>query len=146
MPNRPNTRYDLNAEQAITKIKPVAFLGAFCQSGLLFCLILPWIWSYLKLKNTTYFLTTHRLRIRQGVWNRKTQEIELFRFQDISIERPFLFRFTPLGYINVYTNDINERWVLLEAVPNYEQIAETIRRIATLRQLEVPPTWISGGS
>lgn len=142
MSNPPHFSYDLNKEQPVIKIKPVAFLGAFFQSGLLSCLILPWIWSYLQLKNTTYFLTTHRIKIRHGVWNRRIREIELYRFQDISVERPFWVRVTQIGYINIYASDINDPWIRLEAISKYERISEMIRRLATERKLEVPSMWI----
>ena len=50
------------------------------------------LWKYLQVKCLKYELTNERIRIISGVLNKKTEEIELYRVKDSSIEEPFFYR------------------------------------------------------
>lgn len=57
-------------------------LGSFILLGLFFWLVIPLfviLWKWLVVKNTKYELTTERLRMRHGVFNKHTDELELYR-------------------------------------------------------------------
>ena len=54
---------------------------------------IPWaIWNYLKVKSRVYTLTTERLLIDEGVFNKTQDTLELYRVRDIQVKEPFLLR------------------------------------------------------
>ncbi|CAM3744115.1 Bacterial membrane flanked domain protein [Vibrio aerogenes CECT 7868] len=104
--------------------------GTFVFMGILFWLVIPLfiiLWKWLEVKNIKYELTTERLRTRYGVLNRKTDEIELYRVRDYKYEQPFFLRLFSLGNIILETSDKSHPHLTLKAIPDGENLRETIR-------------------
>lgn len=105
-------------------------LGSYLLLGLFFWLVIPLfvaLWKWLVVKNTKYELTTERLRTSNGVLNRKTDELELYRVQDYRLEQPFFLRLFSLGNVVLSTYDHSHPQVVLKAVPNSEALLEQVR-------------------
>jgi uncharacterized membrane protein YdbT with pleckstrin-like domain len=83
---------------------------------------------YLQTKFWRYELTSERLRIRQGVFSRRTDEIELYRVKDYVLSEPFALRMFGLGDIVLTTTDDANRTVLLKAVRRPTSLRDEIRR------------------
>jgi uncharacterized membrane protein YdbT with pleckstrin-like domain len=109
----------------------VSKLGTYLLC-LLFCwLIVPIfiaIWTAIKLKSTRYRLTTERLRITEGVFSKRTEELELYRVRDMSLEKPFLYRMFSKGNILLITSDQSAPNLLLEAIPHAESLMDVLRK------------------
>ncbi|HEX6259919.1 MAG TPA: PH domain-containing protein [Woeseiaceae bacterium] len=108
----------------------VVNLGSFILLGLFFWLVIPLfiiLWKWLVVKNTKYELTTERLRMRHGVLNKKTDELELYRVRDYKLEQPFFLRIFSLGNISLQTSDKSHPHVVIRAIPNSEQLREQFR-------------------
>jgi uncharacterized membrane protein YdbT with pleckstrin-like domain len=108
----------------------VVNLGSFILLGLFFWLVIPLfviLWKWLVVKNTKYELTTERLRMRHGVFNKKTDELELYRVRDYKFDQPFLLRIFSLGNIILQSSDKSHPHVVLEAIPNGENLREQLR-------------------
>ena len=106
-------------------------LPVYIVCGLLFWLVVPIfiaIWKWLVLRNVRYELTTERLKVRQGVFNKVLDEIELYRVRDYRLEQPFWLRLFSLGNIGMGTNDSSNPYVELRAVHESEQVYEKIRK------------------
>jgi uncharacterized membrane protein YdbT with pleckstrin-like domain len=76
------------------------------RNALLFLLILPvgyTLWKWLEINSTQLKLTDQRLILRRGVFNKTTNETELYRVRDSSIEEPFFYRMFNCGNIIIYT-------------------------------------------
>jgi len=67
-------------------------------------LIYAW-WRWLTVRAMRFTLTDQRIIISKGVLNKTTNETELYRVRDTSIEEPFFYRMFGLGNIVVYTTD-----------------------------------------
>ncbi len=109
---------------------PVLNLKVYVLCGLLCWLIIPIFiaaWKWLELRQTQYELTSQRFKHRSGIFTRKTDVIELYRIKDLSLEEPFLYRLFSAGNITLYTSDYSSSQLMLEAIPNSEQVAELIR-------------------
>ena len=109
---------------------PVLNLKVYVLCGLFCWLIIPILiaaWKWFELRQIQYELTSQRLKHRSGIFNRKTDVIELYRVKDISLEEPFLYRLFSAGNITLYTSDYSSPQLMLEALPNSEQVAELIR-------------------
>jgi uncharacterized membrane protein YdbT with pleckstrin-like domain len=85
------------------------------------------LWKWLVVKNTKYELTTERLRMRHGVLNKKTDELELYRVRDYKLDQPFFLRIFSLGNIILQTSDKSHPHIVLEAIPNGEDLREQLR-------------------
>lgn len=108
----------------------VSKLGTYLLC-LLFCwLIVPIfiaIWTAIKLKSTRYQLTTERLRITEGILSKRTEELELYRVRDMSLEKPFIYRLFSKGNICLITSDRSAPNIMLEAVPRAEELMNVLR-------------------
>ena len=108
----------------------VVNLGSFILLGLFFWLVIPLfviLWKWLVVKNTKYELTTERLRMRHGVFNKKTDELELYRVRDYKFDQPFFLRIFSLGNIILQSSDKSHPHVVLRAIPNGEELREQLR-------------------
>lgn len=74
----------------------------------LLLLLLPVVYLLLKwltIRSIKLTLTDQRIIVSKGVFNKVTNETELYRVRDTSVEEPFFFRIFGLGTIIVYTTD-----------------------------------------
>jgi uncharacterized membrane protein YdbT with pleckstrin-like domain len=105
-------------------------LGSFVLLGLFFWLVIPLfviLWKWLVVKNTKYELTTERLRMRHGVFNKDTDELELYRVRDYKLHQPFFLRLFSLGDIVLQTSDKSHPHVVIKAIPGGEDLREKLR-------------------
>ena len=97
----------------------------------LFCwLIVPIFYAIVKwiqLRSRHYELTTQRVRLRQGVFSKRTDELELYRVKDSTVLEPFWQRIFGLGNIVITTNDATTPSLTIEALPNAREIREKLR-------------------
>lgn len=99
------------------------------------CLLFFWLvvplfvmaWKWLVLKNTTYELSSQRLKLRQGVLNKDMNDLELYRVRDYKLEQPFFLRLVGLSNITLNTSDSTTPVVILRAVPEGESLRDKIR-------------------
>lgn len=119
-------------ERSIWRGRPsqIVNLGSFIILGLLFWLVIPIfiiLWKWLVIKCTTYELTTERIILRYGVLNRTTEELELYRVRDYTLEQPLLLRLFSLGNVVMETSDRSHPRFVLEAIPNGEELRIKLR-------------------
>jgi membrane protein YdbS with pleckstrin-like domain len=97
----------------------------------LFCwLVVPIIYAIVKwiqLRCRRYEITTQRVRIRQGVFSKRTDELELYRVKDSIVLEPFWQRLFGVGNIVISTNDTTTPTITLEALPNARETREKLR-------------------
>lgn len=102
----------------------------FALAGVL--LILPF-WKWVVVRCTQLTLTNQRLKLRSGVFSRKTNELELYRIKDTSLDEPFILRLVSLGNIEIVSSDRTHPRFLIPAVKHAETLREHIRH--TVEQL-----------
>lgn len=104
----------------------------------LFLLIVPIaiaLARYLQTKSKVYELTTERIKITQGVFNRMTDSLELYRVKDIEMRQPFLCRLVGLDNVHLTTSDASTPAVVIDAVPANAQLGDKIRnQVEIIRQ------------
>ncbi len=104
--------------------------GVFVLCGLFCWLIVPIIiafWKYLQNRYRIYEVTTQRIKMITGVFSRATEEVELYRVRDYRLEEPFWTRLFGLGNIVVSTTDNTNQVVVIEAIPNANELRDQIR-------------------
>lgn len=74
-----------------------------------------------------YEATNERLKIEYGILNRHTEEIELFRVQDLSVERSVFDRMFGVGNIVIRSGDATGGTTILYDIPEAERVKDIIR-------------------
>lgn len=82
---------------------------------------------WITLKSTIYTLTTERLKIRRGLLNTETNELELYRVKDYKLQEPFWMKFFGLSNIYLETSDHSSPTVFIKAISQGEKILNDIR-------------------
>lgn len=106
-------------------------LGTYVLCFLLIWLVVPlfiWIWKWIENRCRVYEITTQRVRITQGVFTKRTDELELYRVNDTSLLEPFWYRRFGAGNIILNTNDTTNPVLTLEAIKGAAQLREEIRK------------------
>jgi len=119
-------------EQSLWKGSPaqVVNLGVYLVCLLLCWLVLPIfyaLWRWIDTRLTEYELTSQRLVYRSGVFNRKTEEIELYRVRDSSLDEPLLLRLFGAGNVVIYAADSSAPSLVLRAVQGAMDVRQKLR-------------------
>lgn len=117
----------------------IIHIKVYLLCGLLFWLIVPLIyayWKYLQNKNTIYELTTQRLKIRTGVFNKKINDLELYRIKDYTLEQPFFLRMMNLSNLKLDTSDKSQHNFIIPAIENGEELMDKIRELVESLRVE----------
>jgi uncharacterized membrane protein YdbT with pleckstrin-like domain len=82
---------------------------------------------FLQTKNKVYELTSERLKITEGVFNKVTDTLELYRVKDLETRQPFWERVFGVENVHINTADTSSPFVLVNAVPQKLGLADKIR-------------------
>jgi uncharacterized membrane protein YdbT with pleckstrin-like domain len=112
----------------------VVVLAIVLENPVLFVLLMvpvvyAW-WKWLLVKSLRFTLTDQRIIISKGVFSKVTNETELYRVRDTSIEEPFFYRMFGVGNIIVYSTDDAEGKLSFEAFPKPHWIKDQVRNYA----------------
>ena len=94
------------------------------------------IWRWLVTRNTVYTLTNQRLSTRKGVFNRVTEDLELYRVRDTRLEQNFFERLFGLGEVVLFTTDDSTPEIHLHYISGAGDVREKIRRLVEARRDE----------
>jgi len=102
---------------------------------ILIALVLPVaysLWKYLQIASIRLKITDERIILREGVLNKTTNETELYRVRDSSIEEPFFYRIFGCGNIVIYTTDDADATLHLKAYRNPHWLKDQVRNYAEI--------------
>jgi len=94
-------------------------------------LILPlgWaLWIFIDTRSIRHELTSERIRLFEGVFNQKMDDVELYRVKDTSMERPFWYRVFGLSTLIIETSDRSQPRIEIKAIRNGDELRETLRK------------------
>jgi len=102
------------------------------------------IWNHLVLKSTLITLTTQRLKITSGVFNKQREEIELYRVRDWTFHEPFFQRMLGFGTVSIVSSDrtapeVTYKWIegARALTEQLRAAVEAVRDRKRVRSLEV---------
>lgn len=96
---------------------------------------IPWaLWRALITKNTRYVLTDQRLKNTRGVFNRMTDDLELYRVKDTLFQQTFWQRMAGIGDIVLSTSDTTTPTVVLADIKDAEGVRERVRGLVEQRR------------
>ena len=103
----------------------------------IFCIVTCWLilpvlialLVWLENKSLKYKLTTQRLQRSRGFFDRRKDNIELYRVQDISYQQSFWYRLLGLANIVIFSRDQTDPKMTIEAIEakEAEELFETMR-------------------
>jgi uncharacterized membrane protein YdbT with pleckstrin-like domain len=84
--------------------------------------------QWLIIRCRQYELTTERIRIKTGILSKRTDELELYRVEDIILIEPFTERLFGLGSIHMTTNDTSTPSLRIETIRGAARLREELRK------------------
>ena len=89
-------------------------------------------WKWMLVSSERFTLTDQRIIVTKGIFKRSTNETELYRVRDTSIEEPFFYRMFGVGNIVVYSTDDAEGRLSFDAFHKPHWIKDQIRNYSEL--------------
>jgi hypothetical protein len=90
---------------------------------------IPWaIWAWLKVKCRAYTLTTERLLIEDGVFNKSQDTLELYRVRDLQVTEPFWQRLFGLQNVQLLATDLTTENLVLDYMPKAAGLPDIFRK------------------
>jgi uncharacterized membrane protein YdbT with pleckstrin-like domain len=90
------------------------------------------LWKWLEIRSMKLKITDQRIIMRSGVLNKITNETELYRVRDSSIEEPFFYRMFGCGNISIYTTDEAEATLKLTAYKKPHWVKDQVRNYSEI--------------
>lgn len=116
-------------EQTIWKGTPSAALDFWLNLSCLLVLPIPWaLWKWIMRRSHVMEITTERLRIKQGIFSKRTDEVELYRVRDITFLQPFALRMCGRGNLQLNTDDATTPVVTLAGIPADQSLRDQVRK------------------
>jgi uncharacterized membrane protein YdbT with pleckstrin-like domain len=102
---------------------------------LLVLLVIPigyaW-WKWLQIRSTRLKITDQRIILREGVLNKTTNETELYRVRDSTIEEPFFYRMFGCGNIKIFTTDEADTVLHLKGYKKPHWVKDQVRNYSEI--------------
>ncbi len=90
---------------------------------------------YLQTKCRVYEFTSERLKMREGVFSKISDTLELYRVKDIETRQPSVYRLCGIENVQLNTSDTSSPFLLIEAIPHHVGLGDKIRnQVETIRQ------------
>lgn len=111
-----------------------AFLGSWGPPiglGVLALLVVPLfvlLRAFLVTRTTRYELTTQRILSSTGVFSRRTDNLELYRVDDLNVIQPFFLRLAGLANLVVVTSDKTTPTLTLAGLRDANALRDTMRK------------------
>jgi membrane protein YdbS with pleckstrin-like domain len=99
-------------------------------SGLLLCLVVGMVLFYkaLKLRMTHYMVSPDRIEYGEGIFDRKVDNLDMFRVVDIKLRRNFLDCIVGVGTVFLTTTDKSHPEFVFEKVRNSRELYDVIKK------------------
>ena len=88
---------------------------------------IAYILFWFNSRAVTYQITTQRVRIERGLLSKMKDNVELFRIDHFDIHKPFGMRVVGHSKLHLRSSDPSFSTVVIQAIPNLEQLADTLR-------------------
>ena len=115
-------------EQVLFEGEPALVSSIGIVFLLIFTVGLAWIWLYFRRGGTRYKITNQRIVIDRGIFSKTMEQLDLYRVNDFTVDRPFGQRLLGTGNIKLQTFDKTSPLVQLEDLKtDVVKLYETLR-------------------
>ncbi len=105
-------------------------------------------WRWLRNVSESYELTDQRLIINSGIFNKRTDEIELFRVKNVAVDYTLINQWVDIGRITIQSSDATtgSQPLVLVDIPQARALREKMRTLVNaarqargVREIDVDP-------
>lgn len=89
-------------------------------------------WKWLEIRSMRLKITDQRIILREGILSKRTNETELYRVRDTTIDEPFFYRIFGCGHIKIFTTDEAEATLKLTAYNKPHWLKDQVRNHAEI--------------
>ncbi len=107
--------------------RPAVIVSAWQWIVVVFTIGLGWIYFWLKSLDTSYEITTQRIRIERGVLSKTKDSIELFRIDHFDLHKPLGMRLAGHCLLHLRSSDASFATVIIYGIPELEKLADQLR-------------------
>ena len=118
---------EAEAETALFNGRPAVIYSAWQWIIVVVTLGLGWIYFWLKSLDTSYEITSQRVRIERGILSKTKDSIEVFRIDHFDLHKPLGMRLVGHCLLHLRSSDSSFATVIIYGVPNLEQLADSLR-------------------
>jgi len=107
------------------------YFGTYVLCGLFCWLIIPLFIAlsrYLRVRFKQYELNSERILVTSGWLNRRTEELELYRVRDLTLEEPFFQRLFGAGTLILHTTDASTPVLVMAGLPGAAALRGPLRK------------------
>jgi len=115
-------------------VSTISLLFFWMAFPVAFLFLIPAVAAWMKSMNAKCRITNQRISTEQGVFFKRTGNLELYRVKDISVEQPFFLRLFGRGNIVVLSGDTTTPRLNLRAIPRPKEVAEKLRTATEVRR------------
>lgn len=116
-------------EQTLWQGSPSAAQDFWLNLSCLLVLPIPWaLWRWVQRRSNRIEITTERVRITQGIFTKRTDELELYRVRDLTFFQPFILGICGRGNLQLNTDDVTTPVVLLPCIPSDQSLRDQLRK------------------
>ena len=116
-------------EQTLWKGSPSAAQDFWLNLSCLLVVPIPWaLWRWWHRSSHRIEITTERVRVTQGIFTKRTDELELYRVRDMTFLQPFILGVCGRGDLQLDTDDVTTPVVLLPCIPADPSLRDQLRK------------------
>jgi len=117
-------------ERELFDLHPLAIQSFFELFLVFLSLGVVWLILWFRRIDTRYWISSERIEVTTGVFNKKRQTIELFRIQDLELDEPLFLRLRASGNLVIRAIDVGEPEITLTGLPEASDVFEALRQIS----------------
>ncbi|MBL9126224.1 MAG: PH domain-containing protein [Verrucomicrobiales bacterium] len=116
-------------ESVIWQGNPSNALNFWLNLSCLLLLPIPWaLWRWIELRNHDITISSERVRLTTGIFDKRTEELELYRVRDTTFLQPFILRLFGKGNLTLTTTDASSPSLTLLGIPADPKLRDDLRR------------------
>lgn len=116
-------------EQTLWQGSPSAAQDFWLNLSCVLVLPIPWaLWRWIQRRSHRIEITSERVRVTQGIFTKRTDELELYRVRDITFFQPFILGMFGRGNLQLNTDDVTTPVVLLPCIPSDQSLRDQLRK------------------
>ena len=118
---------EAEAESPLFTGRPAVIYSAWQWIVVVLTLGLAFIYYWLKSLDTSYEITSQRVRIERGILSKTKDSLELFRIDHFDLHKPLGMRLLGHCLLHLRSSDASFATVILYGIPDLEKLADSLR-------------------
>ncbi len=114
-------------EKSLFAGHPVVIYDAWQWLAVVFTLGIAWIFHWFMSLDTTYEITSQRVRVERGILSKTKDSLELFCIDHFDLQKPLGMRLVGHCQLHLRSSDASFATVVLYGIPDLEKLADTLR-------------------